>query len=95
MNWWLMSIDPGKINIRRNGVVVNASKNLAGILRYLRNESPARIVILIRNKVDGGGILQIRFTDGAHVSTEFADYNVLVGWVRGRRALRGVSVVEL
>lgn len=65
------------------------SKNLAGVIRYLgKGESPVRLVTASK-RPDGSAELRIRWENDAHYRTDFASFNVLLGWLEDRRNLQG------
>jgi len=80
------------ITIFYAGEPVNRSKNLAGILRYLRIV-PAKRIVLERREGESG-ILRILFNNGAYTEADFASYIVMKDWVSSRRSLKGVEVKE-
>lgn len=81
------------VTIFYDGKPINRSKNLAGILRYLR-VVPAKRLVLERGEGESG-ILYILFNNGASVMTDFASYIVMKEWVAARRNLQGVPVREV
>jgi hypothetical protein len=71
-----------------SGKAVNRSKNLAGIIRHARN----RLVESIN--VSPSGVLSVRWEDGTHVDTPFADASVAVEWAKSREWFKGVPVTR-
>jgi len=79
--------------IRHRERVVSQSKNLRGIRDYAR-VSPVRTVICrMRNAhpKDPGGLLFVRYDNGAECETTFASYHIMVDFVRNRRSWRGAD----
>jgi hypothetical protein len=75
----------------KDGNVIQTSKNLAGIRRYVRKHL---IKIIQMDKLrDGSGMLSILFRDGASFQTPFASYSVLKAVVARWRNVRGAKVV--
>lgn len=66
--------------IQRNGKIIQRSKNLAGIRRYVATNLIRAMAVT--REPDGGGAMSIAFDNGAVFVTKFADYSVLCGWVR-------------
>ena len=71
-----------------SGRAVSRSKNLAGIIRHARN----RLVSSIN--VSPSGVLSIRWEDGTHVDTPFADPSVAVSWAQSREWLKETPVTR-
>jgi len=67
----------------KRGRVVASSHNLSVILRYQRAHSH------ITSATQRGNWLNVKYADGAHVRTRFADRTILTGWIRSKR-VRGV-----
>lgn len=72
------------VEIKLGEKSVAHSRNLRGILSYAR-KAFVRNVYCTRNG-DGTGFVCFTFDDGARCRTEFADYTVLLRWVRSRRS---------
>lgn len=70
--------------IVRGGKVVARSRNLRGVMDYAR-KSYVREAWCNRNQ-DGGGFVCFTYDDGSRCRTTFADYGVLLRWVRSRRS---------
>jgi hypothetical protein len=65
---------------------VSTSQNLRGILDYARTRNTNVRLVRIEQIADGKGMLQVTWADGARAITDFADYNVLADWCKGRRS---------
>ena len=70
------------------GAIVRRSNTLAGLLRHLGEHVVASVVITSHR--DKTGTLLVTFENGDVSVTSFLSATVLLGWVRGRRMLRGV-----
>lgn len=68
--------------------VAHRSRNLRGILDYSRNHVVTRIDCYGPH-ANGTGTLGIAWADGATCITDFADYAVMVQWVKARRRMSG------
>lgn len=80
--------------IVRDGKVIGRSRNLAGIRRYVGNHLIVRLAvdrITVCNYWEGR--LHITFDNGATFETRFADYGVLLGFVRRWRNVYGAPLV--
>lgn len=62
------------------GAIIGTSRNLAGIRRYVASSRLYITHYRVREGWQGTGILSIRFNDGSHYRTRFADYSVLCDW---------------
>lgn len=70
-----------------DGQVIQKSKNLQGIRRYVQNHT---IALLSIAKVEGGkGFLYIRFEDDSRFGKEFESFKVLCEWVARWRSVYG------
>lgn len=70
-----------------NGKVIQRSRNLAGIHRYVSKHTISKLSI--DRLPDGDGYLRIHFTNGATYETDFADFSVLLYHVRHWRNVYG------
>lgn len=76
------------IFITKNGRKVAHSRNLRGILSYLRKSGGAEKVRLWR-KSDGSGSYHVLFADGAETYGDFASYAVMRRWFHARGGRSG------
>lgn len=75
----------------RLGNVVQTSRNLAGIRRYVSNHIIQRLAV---DKTSNGcGMLSILFDNDYSYQTSFADYTVLTDFVRRWRNVRGAPLL--
>jgi len=74
----------------RDNQPVNRSRNLRGVRDYVRHNSVKSVHL--QSKKDGGGILNLRFDNGATYSAPFADFGVLKNWVRRWRGVYGSNL---
>jgi hypothetical protein len=72
--------------------IVNRSRNLAGVRRYVRTHAIAELHIAQRALGQTGGWLYLVFQNGASFQTTFADYRVLAGFVLRWRAVYGTEL---
>jgi hypothetical protein len=82
----------------RDGNIIQRSKNLAGIRRYVAGKhglGPQIKVLSIDHLLRGHvtGKLCILFKNGASYETNFASYGVLKSWVRNWRAAYGAPLL--
>lgn len=70
--------------------VVARSKNLRGVFRRVGKVGANSVTIW--KTLQGGGYLQIIFSDNSYVQTTYEDYNVLCGQLRRWRNLYGVNL---
>lgn len=82
------------IVIERNGTIVCQSRNLRCMRDYARRSPVARVECRKRNAhpKDPAGIISVEYADGATCTTDFASYNIMVDFVRGRRSWRGADI---
>lgn len=67
----------------RDGKVINKSRNLAGIRRFVSGHTPPSIKTIDVSKIGAReGKLCILFENGCSFETNFASYSVLTGFVR-------------
>ena len=77
----------------RDGNVINKSRNLAGIRRYVGGHTPPLIKVLDVSEIgDGEGKLCILFENGCSFETNFSSYSVLKGFVRRWRNVYGAPL---
>lgn len=76
-----------------DGRIVNRSRNLRGVLRYLSGRDYATRVD-VDSRPAGAAELRIAFASGNTYRTDFASRAVLMGWLAVRRNLRGVALVS-
>lgn len=78
------------------GRIVHRSRNLRGIVAQAGRVGVRSAVGLHSGDPNfcGGGDLRVLFGDGTYCQTTFADYEVMVTWLRQRRSFRGVCAVE-
>lgn len=71
------------VEVIKNGKIVATSQNLRVITRYVNNSFDRAIdrVYIARNK-DASGEITIHYRDGATCDTSFADYSVMVEWIK-------------
>jgi hypothetical protein len=72
--------------------IVNQSRNLAGIRRYVSGHAIAELHIAYRAGHALTGWLYIVFTNGSHFQTTFASYSVLADFVRRWRNVYGAEL---
>jgi hypothetical protein len=80
------------VTIYKNGKAVQRSKNLRGMRRYVHG---FRLVwvekVTVQRREDGGGFIAVRYSDGAEVLTDFASYDIMLGWILNWRNARGAA----
>lgn len=76
------------------GKAVFTSRNLAGIQRAISRDlvKSVRIDHFPDKFPHGNGRLRVLFQNGNRYETDFASYEVLKGWLRGRLWLHGVPI---
>jgi hypothetical protein len=81
----------------RDGNIIQRSKNLAGIRRYVAGKHGFRpqIKVLSIDRIDrwSEGKLCILFANGASYETNFASFGVLKSWVRNWRRVYGAPLL--
>jgi hypothetical protein len=74
----------------RDGKVINKSRNLAGIRRYVGGHTPPLIKTIDVSEIGAGeGKLSILFENACSFETNFASYSVLTGFIRRWRNVHG------
>jgi hypothetical protein len=74
----------------RSRKVIAESRNLRGVVDRARSVGVLQVE-LDRLPAGRGGVT-FTFLDGSFCDTEFADYSVLVDWLKARRSWAGVPV---
>jgi hypothetical protein len=87
------NLDHSQTEIIRDsdGAVIQRSRNLAGIRRYVGTH-PIKI-LAIDETADSSGKLSILFDDGASFETQFASFDVLRNFVRQWRNVHGAPLL--
>jgi hypothetical protein len=75
----------------RDGNVIQQSRNLRGIRKYVSNNLIQALAI--DEIANGEGKLQILFEDGSNFETNFASWEVLKNFVRNWRNVYGAPFV--
>ena len=74
----------------KKGNVIQRSRNLAGIRRYVGKNIVKTLAV---DRSNGAGLLTIEFENGARFDATFASYTVLVEFVRRWRNVHGAPFV--
>lgn len=81
------------IEIERDGKVIHTSQNLRGVIEHARRVYVVSVHVEHDDKgrpisaLDGGGYqVTFQFGNGDVCHTEFADWRVLVQWIKARRS---------
>jgi len=80
------------ISIENNGQIIRKSKNLRGMLDYARVSPVKRIELTPQGKVNGR--LRVIYNDGAVTSSNFANFHIMVDFVRNRRTWQNAELVN-
>jgi hypothetical protein len=87
---------PGEANVivAPDGRVINRSRNLAGIRKYVGSHLVKKIVLEQGggDAFTGGGTLHVYFDDGAEFHGGFASYSVMENFVDRWRNVKGVPI---
>ena len=75
----------------KHNKIIQRSRNLRGIRRYVSKNTIKDIIICKR--LHERGDLAVNFIDGAHLFTEFASFIVLKGFVRNWRNVHGAELI--
>lgn len=76
-----------------NGTIRRRSRNLAGIIRELRDNPACGVAVNHTGDDKWEGLLSVWFYDGAYTETLFASHSVAVDWIRNRRNAKGARLV--
>ncbi len=76
----------------KSGNVKSSSRNLRGIVRAFGKQLIK--VISIDPIADGEGKLYVLFDNGDSFETNFASFTTLRYWIKARRNLRGVKLID-
>lgn len=73
------------VEIVKNGCVVSRSKNMRGIIDYVRKHSSMEEVRVLP-ATEGGAFLEFLFRNGARCIVYFNSRDVAIGWIISRRS---------
>lgn len=80
-----------RVVITKNGKQVASAQNLEVLSRYHRQDRYKHPVqkASIKRLPDGGGLLKVRYTDGAKAEVKFASFTVLENWLKTKQKRSG------
>ena len=76
-------------NIIKCGQIIRTSRNLRGIIDYVRVSPVARIESCQIGAVCG--TVRVIFKDGAESRANFRSYRIMIDWIRNRRSWRSAK----